>query len=77
MRLVGELLRSPHCCYALLPLPVLDCTTRGCRRAQDPDLASVRNTAEFAALTLRYDSPVANLFGKKKSDGKKGWMERW
>lgn len=37
----------------------------------------MRNTAEFAALTLRYDSPVANLFGKKKSDGKKGWMERW
>jgi len=49
---------------------------------QDPDLASVCKTAEFAALMVQYNSPVAGLFGKKSANkndaaGKKSWLDRW
>jgi hypothetical protein len=48
---------------------------------QDPDLASVCKTAEFAALMVQYNSPVAGLFGRKgaKNDTarKKSWLDRW
>jgi len=42
----------------------------------DPDLAPVRQLAEFDSMFGKYDSLLAKLTGKKSSTNKK-WWERW